>query len=168
MLDLDLQAGKILAIQGDAATVSTLLISMAVKLQERSKVLYIDSAHTFNPAFLKESYHKSTAFSLTRILVSRPFTCDQLACIVNKLEQAVRETRAKSIIISSLDGLFFDQDADEKDAVFQLSRIMENLLLLAKRRGIVLLVGLSPRLEKSEGLMFKSVLEDAIDMVCHI
>ena len=101
MLDLSLQSGKILAIQGDKATVSTMLISMAVKLQQHSMVLYVDSAQSFNPAFVDSFYHRSRPLDLSRIKLARPFSPDQLLEVVKKLDKAVVETRAKSVIVSA-------------------------------------------------------------------
>lgn len=168
MLDLRLQSGKVLALQGDKATVSTLLISMAVKLQSRSKVLYIDSANTFNPLFIKKNYHKHTDLDLRRIMVARPFTADQLRSIVSKLDLAATETRAKIFIISDLDGLFYDQSLDENDACFMFSQVVETITRVARKHDAVVLVGLTSPLSDARGFRLDCVVRSALDVCCPV
>ena len=168
MLDLQLESGKIIALQGDLATVSTLLISMAVKLQERSKVLYIDSAHTFNPGFVHAKYHKSPQISLNKIMISRPFSPEQLLTVIKKTGQAIRETRAKSVIISALDRLFYDQETDEKDRMFLFSQVLDELGIVAWRHNAVVLVGLSSRIEEPSSSGLKQALAERLDVCCKV
>lgn len=168
MLDLALQSGKIIALKGEKATVSTLLISMAVRLQEHSKVLYIDSAHTFSPGFVERNYHKNPHLALSRISIARPWSPEQVLALVKKLDQAIRETRAKSVIISSLDGPFLDQPGDSKDVAFLFSELMEHLRLVARRHGTVILVGLSSRVHEIDGGSLDRLVKDSLDMVCQV
>lgn len=163
MYDLNLQSGKILAIQGDKATVSTMLISMAVKLQQHSVVLYIDSAHSFNPGFIDTFYHNSRPLGLDRIKIARPLSPDQLLGVVKKLDKAIVETKAQSVFISALDTLFYFQDAHEKDLMFIFSQILDHLLVVVKRHKIVVLIGLSKAFNESQGCLFSQITNGVID-----
>lgn len=168
MLDLERQFGKMLAIQGEKATVSTLLIAMAVKLQATTKVLYIDSANTFNPLFLKKSYHKPPTLNLKQILIARPFTADQFAALAKKIDQAATQTRSKAIIISDIEGLFHNPLMNEHDALFMFAQVIEDIAKAARRHDAVVLVGLSADPQNPRTIATRKALEASLDMCCNV
>jgi len=166
MLDLNLQSGKILALQGDKATVSTLLISMAVKLQARSKVLYVDSANTFNPFFVNARYHHPK-INVDRIMVARPFTAEQLKGVVEKLDNALTESRSKAVIISALDEFFVDAQGDG-DTIGLFSGILSELCRVARRHDAVILVGLSNEVDLPNNESLKGLVKEVLDVCCRV
>ena len=172
MLDLNLQSGKILALQGDKATVSMLLLSMAVKLQARSKVLYIDSANTFNPFFVGASYHK-TKINVNKIMIARPFTAEQLEGVVAKLDNTLTQVRSKVVIISALDVFFVSDPEDfpgenELDRMALFSGILSELCRVARRHDAVVLVGLSNAVDDFENNPLRGLMKEAVDICCRV
>lgn len=168
MLDIDLQSGKMLAVQGDKATVSTILISMAVKLQKRSKVLYIDSANTFNPLFIRDNYYQPRGMNLRKIMIARPFTASQIAAVFSKLDTMILETRAKSIVVSSLDSLFQDSDLSNQEVLSSFSQAVDSLLRVSRRHNVLVIVGISNLLDSDRSSMIGSALKNAVDVCCKV
>jgi len=134
--------GKIIALQGDKAIVSTLLISLSVKLQRLSKVLFVDSGNCFNPSFMQQHYQQNTRLILDNIMVARPFTAQQLHKLVKKLKDHPPE-EAKVLIISSIDELFYDNEIGDMEFYYLFKVLMIELEILTQKYDWATIIGFS-------------------------
>lgn len=134
--------GKIICLQGEKATVATIVISLAVKLQSLSKVLFIDSCNCFNPAFVQKNHHQNTQLVLDNIMVARPFTASQLHKIVKKLKDHPPED-AKVLIIPSINELFYDNEITDLEFMYMFKFLMIELEILTQKHNIATIIGFS-------------------------
>ncbi|MBI2576977.1 hypothetical protein HYV84_07200 [Candidatus Woesearchaeota archaeon] len=146
MLQLKQVAGKVTLLRGDSSTLFTLLMSAAAKLQNISKVLFVDSANCFNPYLLKKLSPRNILPILRNILIARPFNAYQLKEIVLRLEKSIQETKSRALIISSID--VFHDDVTSEEAPFLFSLVLNEIRSLTRKYRLVTLVG-STKSEKA-------------------
>lgn len=136
-------AGRVIALQGDRRTVSSLLISLSMKLQKGAKVALIDACGTFNPVFLKESYHKSVDIDVKNLLVAKPLSAVELRNLTLKLESFLKKNKAKVLVINGIDELFYKEQMNRDDLNFQFASIFEEISRLTRDLDLVTLVGMT-------------------------
>ncbi len=135
-------AGRLIALQGDRRTVSSLLISLAVRLQAGTKVTLIDAGDTFNAAFLNEEYHKATSIDVRNIMVARPLSAIELKDLTLRLEASIKHQNSKVLVISGLDELFYKEPMATDDLLFLFTSVFEELLRITRTLDLVTLVGI--------------------------
>jgi hypothetical protein len=105
-----------------------------------SNVVFIDGGNTFrlyNIARLARLYQLSPTDTLKHIFISRAFTAYQLtALIMEKLEEAVKITNAKLVVVSDLAGFFLDTNVATAEAQRVYSQIMTYLASFATNHQI--------------------------------
>lgn len=128
------ELGKVFALKGRTPVTAPLLISLAVKFQQYSKVLLIDADHVFNKTFLDKHYHKDVNLNLKKILVARPYTSTELADLLQNLQSVLARTSAKSVVITGFDR-YLSGD--------QLSAMLDSLEFTTKKFNIFTLISCS-------------------------
>ena len=137
-----MEQGKIITIEGDKPTISTILISLSVKLQKSSKVLFIDSANCFNPSFVQKHYQQNTKLILDNIMIARPFTPKQLKNLIEKLKDSFPE-EAKVLFISSINELFYDNEIGDIEFSYIFKKLLIDLEILTQKNNITTILGFS-------------------------
>jgi len=136
--------GKIIGMDGDKATVNTILISLSMKLQQKSKVLFIDSANCFNPSFVQDNHRQSTKLMLDNISIARPFTALQMERLITKLKQNIPHD-AKVLIISSIDELFYDNEIGDLEYVYIFKKMLIELEILTEKHDLATIISFSDK-----------------------
>ena len=136
--------GKIIGMEGDKATVNTILISLSMKLQQESKVLFIDSANCFNPSFVQDNHRQSTKLMLDNISIARPFTALQMERLITKLKHNFPHD-AKVLIISSIDELFYDNEIGDLEYVYIFKKMLIELEILTEKYNLATIISFSDK-----------------------
>ena len=127
-----------------------------------SKVVYIDGGNSFDPyavSAIAQGYGLEPKSVLEKIVISRAFTAYQLtALIFEKLEEALKRSRSKLVIVSDITGLFLDRDVPKKEGWDIFMKMVQFLLELASRRRAIVVASCFPRRYSSRSLFLESVL----------
>jgi len=152
--------GKIIGMEGDKATVNTILISLSMKLQQRSKVLFIDSANCFNPSFVQDNHRQSTELMLDNISIARPFTALQMERLITKLKQNMPHD-AKVLIISSIDELFYDNEIGDLEYVYIFKKMLIELEILTEKYDLATIISFSDKKDERREEMLDVAIRKA-------
>ena len=98
--------GKISLIHGSEDTVVPILISIAMKLHDNGRVLFIDTMHSLTPQYVARTYHKKLRKPLNNLLIARPQTGEELVSFVGKLNSLFEKSKFDAIIICSINAQF--------------------------------------------------------------
>lgn len=139
--------GKVILLRGDFSLVKRLCVSLSLKLQDISDVVFIDTCNMFDVMHLKKV---NKEVMLKRISIARPFDFAHM----RRLLAAVETSKSKAIIISSLDGLFASRHP--KDSALMLMQVLAQAKILAKKKGLVVIIGY-------EGMIPFELLENYVD-----
>src|SRR3989338_11161192 len=110
MLKTEELKGKIALLHGPQETVAPMLISMAIKLQQEQKILFIDTIHTFTPAYVEKHVHKRVNKPLDQIFIARKESLSELLDFLKSLDRLLEKTSIRVVMISSLRQLWKDED----------------------------------------------------------
>jgi len=86
---------------------------LAAPLLRGEAVLFLDAANCFNPYRLvafAEQCRRPPAELLTRVRVSRAFTCFQLAELIERTPAAARRYRARHVVLTGMPDIFDDEE----------------------------------------------------------
>ncbi len=128
--------GKLLAIEGKRDDVHLVMQSMSFKLTTLSPVLLIDTNASFAPATYSSS-------ALKRIHLATPFTLSELQRTIKKVGMLADKTRARVLLITSIDHLLLDKSLSAADAEYALLNILDELTYLTETRQLITILGLS-------------------------
>lgn len=107
-----------------------------------SKVIFIDGGNTFNPeeiTRIAQQNHLNPTNVRQHIFNFTAFTAFQLtSLIMDKLEEKVKNTNAKLVIISDIANLFLDSNISKEEAHKVYSQIITYLANLAKKHQIII------------------------------
>jgi DNA repair protein RadA len=146
--------------------------------------IFVDGGNNFDPYSISDNSVEQGLDPenvLERIHISRAFTHHQLACIVtDKLPQAIKEFKAKLVIVSDITELYCDpdvRDEDKDDSLLIFGKTVRTLRMLARQhqcliiatnlerrspqmeRGLMLAAHVSVRIEHKSGLTQFSLLK---------
>jgi len=164
-------ANLILAYGTPAGSVTYLALYMAFAGIAREKpVVFLDGANSFDP-FLISKHARSVGLVpeelLSRIHISRAFTCHQMhALIVERLAGALERFGANVAIISGLLDTFYDQDVPFAEAYDLLKKTTTELVRLGGNGTRILLACPDTRLPlESRQRRFMNLLTQRSDTV---
>ena len=86
---------------------------LAAPLLRGEAVLFLDAANCFNPYRLvafAEQCRRPPAELLTRVRVSRAFTCFQLAELIERTPAAAQRYRARHVVLTGMPDIFDDEE----------------------------------------------------------
>ncbi|MFQ6086147.1 MAG: hypothetical protein ACE5OY_07815 [Candidatus Bathyarchaeia archaeon] len=105
--------------------------------------IFIDGGNNFDPYLISDFARELDIVpekALRNIYVSRAFTCYQLVdLLLERLTPAVRDHSSRFVVISSFPELFYDRDADTKEAHVLVRRSVMKVRRLAHRLDAVVL-----------------------------
>lgn len=128
--------GKLLAIEGKREDVHLVMQSMSFKLTTLSPVLLIDT----NASFVPSAY---SPHAMKKIHIATPFTLAELQRTIAKVGSLADETRARVLLITSLDQLLLDRSLSAADAEYALLKLLDELTYLTETRQLITLIGLT-------------------------
>jgi hypothetical protein len=127
-----------------------------------SRAVFIDGGNTFDPyavSAIAQEFGLEPRSVLEKILVSRAFTAYQLTELVfEKLEDALKKSRSKIVVISDITGLFLDRDVPKIEGRHTFLKMCWYLSELASKRRAVVVASYFPRPYSSRNLFLESVL----------
>jgi len=101
---------------------------LAAPLLRGETVLFLDAANCFNPYRLvafAEQCRRSPAELLTRVRVSRAFTCFQLAELIERTPAAARRYRARHVVLTGMPDIFDDEELAPAEIKSVFTRALE-------------------------------------------
>jgi len=106
-----------------------------------SNVIFIDCANTFasdSVARFAQQNHLNPAAVRQRIFNFGAFTAYQLTSLVmDKLEEKIKNSNVKLVVVSDIAGLFLDSAVSKEDAQRVYGQIVAYLVHLAEKHGII-------------------------------
>ncbi len=141
--DFECNSGKVVVLQGDVAITSTLLISLALRLQSSGMVTFIDAAATFNPVFVGQYYHKPLICDMHKIMLARPLSAVEFRDLIIRIEQVLQKYKSKVLVISGFDRLFYKEELDKDDLHFMFASVIEEVLRVTKNLDVITIIGVS-------------------------
>jgi RecA/RadA recombinase len=107
-----------------------------------SNVIFIDGGNTFTPeniTRLAQQNHFNPTNVRQRIFNFKAFTAYQLtSLIMDKLEEKIKSTNTKLVIISDIAELFLDSNISKEESQKVYSQIITNLVQIAKKHQIII------------------------------
>ena len=130
------EPGKVAFIESSSRFIFPLTTLMAFRGALEGEVVFVDGGNSVDP-FGIARHCKARRIDprpiLSRVRVARAFTAHQIATLINeRLEGAVREANAGTIIISCLMDMFFDKDMPWRESRQLLRRSLEEIGAVAR------------------------------------
>jgi len=126
-----------------------------------SNVVFIDGGNTFRLykiARLAQLHQLNPKQALERIFISRAFTAYQLtSLILDKLEETIKNSHAKFVVISDIGGLFLDNDVPNEEAQRIYSQIISYLSSFAKKQQIILIATYLPYSDNKRNSLLEEI-----------
>ena len=108
-----------------------------------SNVIYIDCENTFNPeniARIAQQNHLNPTNIRQQIFNFKAFTAYQLTSLVmDKLEEKIKNSNTKLVIISDIAGLFLDSNLTKEETQRIYGKIISYLVNIAKKHQIIII-----------------------------
>ena len=141
---LGMPANIITVYGSPASSVTYLALYMAFAgVARKTPVVFLDGGNSFNPYLIAKLARRVELHPeelLSRIYLSRAFTCHQMqALITDRLEGALRKYSTNVAIVSGLLDTFFDQDVPFAEAHALLKSAAAEFVRLAGRGAHILL-----------------------------
>ncbi|MFH1054317.1 MAG: hypothetical protein V1740_07900 [Candidatus Woesearchaeota archaeon] len=162
MLKTEKLFGKTVLVHGDQHTVNALTIGSALRMQESSKVLFIDTTNCMTPRYIDEFYHKKIPENLEKILISRPGSVFELISFIYKLEKLLSKSNIKVIILSSINSLFFDIHNDEVKQLFP--EMIKNIKYITKKFRTITIIG-NYNIPSNNSITINKIISKKIDKI---
>ena len=143
MLRCGFPSGHLSVIHGSRAIFDLSLL--AVVRSQMSDTLrgavFVDGANSFNPyvvSTMARTHGLDSEEILREVLVSRAFTAFQLQTLISeRLELAVREHKARLVVISDLPALYFDSEVKPSETIRLFNLAVNKLANLASKYNLV-------------------------------
>lgn len=142
------ETGEFTVLQGGGAVLPlSLLLCVRAQLPVQlgglgTDVVFVDGGNTFRlyqVTRLARLHQLNPRGVLERIYISRAFTAYQLtSLIMGKMEEAVKKTGAKLVVISDIGGLFLDKDIPDEEAKRIFSQVTAYLSTFARKNQLAL------------------------------
>ena len=100
------QKGIIKLIQGNNVEVMHAINAFAIGAAKTEKVLYIDSANSFNPEIIMMKEPQNSNIILDNLKIARPFTAFQFITLMDSLETEIQRIGASVVVITGINTLF--------------------------------------------------------------
>ena len=147
---LVLNFGQFVVFQGEPAHSLCMLLCVRAMLSQplgpNCDVIFIDGGNNFDPYSISNNSVEQGLDPenvLERLHVSRAFTHHQLACIVtDKLPSAIKEFKAKLVIVSDITQLYCDPDVrddDKDDSLRIFNKTVQTLRMLARQHQCLII-----------------------------
>jgi hypothetical protein len=117
---------------------------------------FIDAGNSFDPYFLAllaRQYHRDPAEVLDRVIISRAFTCYELANLVSELPRLLDTYGARLVVVSDILSLF-NEDIRREEAETILSDIRRKIIDLCDSSKAVFIATCCHRNKAFESLLF--------------
>jgi len=146
--------GKMAALFGPGAA-RLALRAVAVPLLAGEPVVAVDGGNRFDPYEIgraERALGGSGRTALSRLLVSRAFTCHQMEALLSRdLPAALARSRARTVLVLGLPELFADGDVPYAEACRVFRRCLSALRRLSREGTRVVLAGDAPPGRAREG-----------------
>ena len=133
---------RLLLLTGPRLTLQLGTAFAARRLLRGGRVLYVDGANAFDPYILVRIARRAGADArglLSRLKVSRAFTCHQLETLLcERLAAAVLAERPALVVVAGWGDLFHDENVPEREAMRLLDRTAAAVRRIAARAVPVL------------------------------
>ena len=135
--------GNIVFIKGSKSRRHILeLLCLRSIIQYQNYCIFVDGGNCFDPYLLSELSTASKENSkevLSRIMISRAFTCHQLASLVKETAKVTKTFPANLVAVSDMLHLFTDPESEVDDYEIEmiLPRMLEHLKNMAAKGAIV-------------------------------
>jgi hypothetical protein len=171
-------SGDFAVIYGGPAVLSlTSLLCIRAQLPTKlgglsSKAIFIDCGNTFNRhqiSRLSKLNHIDPQQALDRIALFPTSTAYQLTTLImERLQDVVKKTNAKLIILSNIAEPFLDKDIPEEDSRRVFSQVAAYLQSFAHQNQIILIATYPPRQNSSRNSYLKMVTCEKANVVLSI
>ncbi len=138
-----IQKGSIVFIKGSKSRKHILeLFCLRSIMQYQNYCIFVDGGNSFDPYLLSELATTSREHAkevLSRIMISRAFTCHQLASLVKQTGNVAKTFPANLVAVSDILHLFTDQESevDGYEIEMILPKLLEYLKSLASNGTII-------------------------------
>ena len=131
-----------------------------------TKAIFIDGANTFrlyNISRIAQFQNLNPKQVLDQIYIARAFTAYQMkSLITQKLQQVIKETGAKLIVISDIAAAFLDDDIPDEETRKIYNQVMAYLRKFAQENQLVILATYPPHEStKRNNLLYTKTCEKA-------
>jgi hypothetical protein len=132
-------------------------------------VVFIDGANTFRLyqiARLARLHQLDPKQALDHIYISRAFTAYQMASLIlQKLEDALKTTSAKLVIISDIAAMFLDKDIQDEEAKRIYSQITTRLSNFVREHQIIIVATYPPHADSKRNLYLQALTSGRTNVV---
>jgi len=162
MLTTEQIKGKVVLLHGKRENVAPLLINTAVRMQENSKVLFIDTINCLTPQFVSKHCHKPMKSKVDKIFISRPQSVHELYSFIDRLDELFEKTKLRTLVISSIN-LPFNSATDNEQKMY-LAPILDKIDFLTKKYNLSTFIGNTTNPKENSGSVNK-VLAKKIELI---
>ena len=168
MLDDLNHSGTLGLLYGDAELTRLALYGVTQMAVDGHIVWVLDGANSFDAywvARLARYWGSAPETVLSRIRLSRAFTCYQMATLVTqKLNASLDSSIPAAIVCLGLLATFYDDDVPMMDAVRLLNQIITHLSRYARDGHSILITARPPRAELRERAALFDLLKSSVDL----
>jgi hypothetical protein len=138
------EPGKVTLIDSSSRFVFQLASLLCVRAALDGPVVFVDGGNSIDPygiARICRARRLDARLVLSRIRVARAFTAYQLSTLVNeRLDWAVRESAAGTIVVACPLDLLFDKDVPWRESYQLTRRSLGEIKAIAREAGVVAIV----------------------------
>ncbi|MFH0815309.1 MAG: hypothetical protein V1934_00620 [Methanobacteriota archaeon] len=133
------EPGRVAFIESTSPYLFPLTTSLCVAAAMDGEVVFVDGGNSIQPyaiARLCKARHIDARSVLSRIRVARAFTAHQLATLVDeRLDAEVGRSGARTVIVSCMLGMFFDDGVPWNESFQLVRRCLEEVRAVARERN---------------------------------
>ncbi|MFH1836376.1 MAG: hypothetical protein ABH851_09330 [Methanobacteriota archaeon] len=140
-----MNSGQVSVIKDHYAEVVPAMMAVAVGLQDKGEVMFVDCANRFDPYFINKASGGRGRQYLKHIFVSRPFTIYQLKeLVVEKLEEFVKNNGCRVLLINCIN--YFDGDGVGKEEAKAIKEMVhEKVAQITRDYGLTTVISIAWR-----------------------
>jgi RecA/RadA recombinase len=176
IIELDLllggfKSGEITYIDGDSSLISNIPDQLCVNTYRtfNSDIIYIDAGMCADPYRISKYARKmeiDPRQALEHIHISRAFTVYQLATLIqDRLEQAIKRYKPRTLIIGSLPIFYLDSDVESKEAQTLLRVNLHKIRELTTKYGLITVFTNIDRKMLTNNRDVRKILHNEVDEV---
>jgi hypothetical protein len=160
---------QIALLYGTANLTRLALYGIAHVAAEQRNVWVLDGGNSFDAYFvarLARSWSIAPEIVLSRIQLSRAFTCYQMSeLITRRMDVAIKSFPSAAIVCLDLLETFYDEDVALADAIHLVRTILAHLSKLAKRGNRILITTREPHAGLRERMVLLDLLKASVHQV---
>lgn len=151
--------GKVVFIEGTRSRKHILeVFCLRALIQYQNYCIFVDGGNGFDPYLLSKLAtinRENPREILSRVIISRAFTCHQLASLINDVERIVNTFPTSFIAISDITHLFTDPDSDIDSYEIEmiLPKMLKCIADLANRRDTIAMITSDEKNEWLSGMV---------------